>query len=141
MVANLIFAYGFYLLPAFFPNVIWLGLAAILGGAIVQLITHGIYENIKLRSFYNPGVGTTVLGHLPIGVIYIYYIVSNHLVTGWDWLLAVVWLFVFVLLNFNLIEQRILGDKNSPYPFDPDEMKRGGVAEKFERQNVSRLAG
>ena len=37
MVANLIFAYVFYLLPVFFPNVIWLGLAPVILGTTVQL--------------------------------------------------------------------------------------------------------
>lgn len=74
MVANLIFAYGFFLLPVFFPNVIWLGLAPVIIGSIVQFISHAIYTNIKLKSFYNPGVAATVFGHIPIGVIYIYYI-------------------------------------------------------------------
>src|ERR687883_1631858 len=55
MAANLVFAYGFYLLPVFFPAVIWLGLAPVLVGAILQVIGHAIFVNIKLRSFYTPG--------------------------------------------------------------------------------------
>src|SRR5215471_12364857 len=38
MVANLVFAYVFYLLPVFFPNVIWLGLAPVIVGLTVQFI-------------------------------------------------------------------------------------------------------
>ncbi|MDD2666200.1 MAG: HXXEE domain-containing protein [Methanocellales archaeon] len=133
MVANLNFAYVFYLVPVFFPNVIWLGLAPVLGGAIVQFFTHAIYENIKLRSFYNPGVAATVFGHIPIGVIYVYYILANHLVNWWDWLLAVAWLAIFCFLNFYILEQKLLADKNSPYPFDQDEMKRFDIEKKLER--------
>jgi hypothetical protein len=133
MVANLIFAYGFFLLPVFFPNVIWLGLAPVLVGSILQLISHGIYTNIKLKSFYNPGVAATVFGHIPIGVIYIHHILANNMVKLGDWLPAVVYMAVFMFLNFFIIEQKLLGDKNSPYPFDQDEMKRGGVAQKLER--------
>ena len=133
MVANLIFAYGFFLLPVFFPNVIWLGLAPVLIGSIVQFISHAIYTNIKLKSFYNPGVAATVFGHIPIGVIYIYYILANNLVDLWGWLLAVVWMAVFVFLDFYIIEQKLLGDKNSPYPFDQDEMKRFDIEKKLER--------
>ena len=131
MVANLIFAYGFYLLPVFFPNVIWLGLAPVLAG-IVQFFGHGIYVNIKLRSFYSPGVAATVFGHIPIGVVYIYYILANNMVNLWVWLLAVVYMTVFFFLNFFIIEQKLLGDKNSPYPFDQDEMKRFDVEKKLE---------
>src|SRR5919106_4550975 len=70
MVTNLIFAYGFYLLPVFFPNMIWLCLAPVLLGSTVQFVGHAIYVNMRLRTFYSPGVATTVFGHIPIGVIY-----------------------------------------------------------------------
>lgn len=132
MVANLIFAYGFYLLPVFFPNVIWLGLAPVLIGLIMQVIGHAIYVNMKLRSFYSPGVAATVFGHIPIGVIYIHHILANNMVNLGDWLLAVVYMTVFGFLNFFIIEQKLLGDKNSPYPFDQDEMKRFDIEKKLE---------
>ena len=130
MVANLIFAYGFYLLPVFFPNVIWLGLAPVLVG-FVQFIGHAIYVNLKLKSFYSPGVASIIFGWLPIGVIYIYYILANNLVDLSGWLLAVVWAAVFMFLVFFIIEQKLLGEKNSPYPFDQDEMKRFDVEKKL----------
>lgn len=123
MVANLIFAYGFYLLPVFFPNVIWLGLAPVLIGLTIQVIGHVIYVNIKLRSFYSPGVAATVFGHIPIGVIYIYHIITNSLASLGDWLLAVAYMIVSMFLIFYIIEQKLLGGKNSPYPFDQDQMK------------------
>ena len=132
MVANLIFAYGFYLLPVFFPNVIWLGLAPVLTGLTMQFIGHVIYVNMKLRSFYSPGAAATVFGHIPIGVVYIYYILANNMVNLWGWLLAVVYMTVFFFLNFFIIEQKLLGDKNSPYPFDQDEMKRFDIEKKLE---------
>lgn len=132
MVANVIFAYGFYLVPVFFPNVIWLGLAPVLVGATMQFIGHVIYVNLKLKSFYSPGVATTVFGHAPIAVIYIYYISAHHLANGWDWLLAVVYMIVFIGLNFGVVEQLLLGDKNSSHPFDPDEMKRFDIEKKLE---------
>lgn len=132
MVANLIFAYVFFLVPVFFPNVIWLGLAPVLVGSILQFISHGIYTNIKLRVFYNPGLAATVFGHIPIAVIYIQHILANNLVDSRDWLFGIVWMVVFMFLNFYMIEQRLLGDINSPYPFDPDEMKRFDVEKKLE---------
>ena len=138
MVANLIFAYGFYLVPVFFPNVIWLGLAPVLSGITVQLFGHAIFANIRLRTFYSPGAASNVFGWLPIGVVYIYYILTNNLVNVGDWVLAVVWMAVFPFLDFYIIEQRLLGDKNSPYPFDPDEMKRFDVEKKLERAKTIR---
>ena len=133
MVANLIFAYGFYLLPVFFPNVIWLGLAPILIGSFMQFIGHVIYVNIKLRSFYSPGVVATVFGHIPIGVIYIHHILANNMVNLGDWLLAVVYMAAFMFLVFFIIEQKLLGDKNSLYFFDQDQMKSFDVEKKLER--------
>lgn len=133
MVANVIFAYGFYLIPIFFPNVIWLGLAPVLVGATMQFIGHVIYVNWKLRSLYSPGVATTVFGHVPIAVIYIYFISVHHLASGWDWLFGVVYMLAFLPLNFGLIEQVLLGGKNSSHPFDPDEMKRFDIQGKFAR--------
>ena len=132
MVANLIFAYVFFLLPVFFPNSIWLGLAPILVGSIIQFISHGIYTNIKLKYFYNPGLAATVFGHIPIAIFYIKYIVSNNLVNQGDWIWAVVYMSAMLFLIFYLIEQVLLSDKNSSYPFDPDEMKRFNVRKKLE---------
>jgi hypothetical protein len=88
---------------------------------------------------YNPGVVTAVFGHLPVGVMYIHHIQTNHLVTSRDWSLAVGYLFVFVgALSF--LELKLLGDKNSPYPFDPDEMQRGGIEKKLERARRGRAS-
>src|SRR5438270_4852905 len=41
MIVNVLVAYGAYLLPVFFPHLIWLGLAPILFG-IMQFLVHGI---------------------------------------------------------------------------------------------------
>jgi hypothetical protein len=131
MVANLIFAYGFYLLPIFRPDVIWFGLGPVLIGAVVQLVGHGIVINAKLGSVYNPGMATAISGHVPVGAAYIYHISMNDSTTLWDWSFAIVYAASFMLLNFGVLEIRILGDKNSPYPFDPDEMQRSGIPDKF----------
>ena len=135
MVANLIFAYVLFLLPVFFPKTIWLGLAPILVGSIIQFISHGIYTNIKLKYFYNPGLAATVFGHIPIAFFYIKYIVKNNLVNQGDWIWAVVYMSAMLFLIFYLIEQVLLSDKNSPHPFDPDEMKRFNVLKKISKHN------
>jgi hypothetical protein len=133
MVANLIYSYGFFLPPIFFPGSIWLGLAPVLVGSIIQFISHGIYTNIKLRYFYNPGLLTNVFGHIPIAIFYIGHIQANNLVTQQDWIWAVVYMVAFLVLNFYFIEQKLLGNRNSPYPFDPNEMKRFIVGKKIEQ--------
>lgn len=133
MAANLVFAYGFYLVPVFFPHVIWLGLAPVLVGATMQFIGHVIYVNWKLRSIYSPGVATTVFGHVPIAVIYIHQIAVNHLANGAEWLIAIVYMIAALGFTFGVVEQLLLGGKNSAYPFDQDEMKRFDIEGKLER--------
>ena len=55
MFTNVWITYTVYLIPVFLPNVIWLGLAPMLFG-FGQFIVHGIATNIRLRSWYNPGL-------------------------------------------------------------------------------------
>lgn len=65
-VANVAFAYVFYLLPVFFPHAIWLGLSTVIVGAVLRVIGHGILVNYQIRSLYSPGVATAVFGWLPL---------------------------------------------------------------------------
>src|SRR5919206_3450125 len=136
MAANVLFAYIVYLIPVFFPDVIWLGLAPVLMGAVLQVIGHAIYVNIRIRSLWSPGVATAVFGWLPLGVIYINHIQTNNLASASDWFLGVLWLVVSGYLIFYLVEQKLLGD--APYPFDQDEMERCNIAQKLELANQRR---
>jgi hypothetical protein len=81
---------------------------------------------------YSPGVATTIFGHVPIAVIYIYYISAQHLANERDWLLGIVYMIIFLAL-LTVLEVILLGDKNSSYPFDQDEMKRFDIEKKLER--------
>jgi Protein of unknown function with HXXEE motif len=130
MVVNVIAAYGFYLIPVFFPRVIWLGLAPVLFG-LMQLIVHGILTNVKMKTIYNPGLAAVVLGHIPIGVCYIYFIHTQHLAGVWDWVCGVAYLFAVQYFAFVKLTYTWLADRESPYPFSEVEMKRYGVLEKF----------
>lgn len=132
-VANVTFAYVFYLLPVFFPRIIWLGLATMMVGAVLQVIGHGIVVNYQLRSLYSPGVATAVFGWLPLGIVYVRYVQHNHLINGWDWLAAILYMIVAMVFIFYVIEQRILGGENAPYPFEQDEMERFDIPGKLER--------
>jgi hypothetical protein len=131
-VANCVFAYVFYLLPVFFPHTIWLGLAPVLVGLVIQTAGHCFLVNYRIRSLYSPGVATTVFGFIPVGGAYIYHIQANSLATASDWLAALGYMVVAVLLIFYVIEQRLLGGDNPRYPFPEDELQRGGVARRFE---------
>ena len=130
MITNVVGSYGLYLLPVFFPNIIWLGLAPILFG-MFQFIVHGIMTNIKLKSFYNPGLGAVTLLHIPLGIYYIYYIQSQELASVLDWVIGVVYMFLFAFIVVNKMTRIWLADKDSPYPFAEEEMKRFKVQKKL----------
>lgn len=49
MIINVVIAYVFYLLPVFFPSVVWLGMAPVLMG-FFQIIFHGVVINIRAKA-------------------------------------------------------------------------------------------
>jgi hypothetical protein len=137
MLTNVIVSYTFYLLPVFLPNVIWLGLAPMLFG-FGQFFVHGIMTNIKMKSFYNPGLGAVVFLHIPVGIYYIYYIVTNNLVSGFDWLIAVVYLLFVAAIVVNGLTYKFLPNRNTKWVFDKAEMERFRVKEKMEKLNQNK---
>jgi hypothetical protein len=132
MITNVLATYIVYLLPVFLPHVIWLGLAPMLFG-MAQFIVHGIATNIKMKSIYNPGLGAVVFLHFPLGIYYIWYITSNGLAQGTDWLLAVVYLAFIAGGIVGGLTYRILAKHDSEFVFDDVEMRRFNVAEKLGR--------
>ena len=130
MLTNVIVTYTVYLLPVFFPKVIWLGLMPMLFG-FGQFIVHGIFTNKKMKSIYNPGLGAVVFLHYPIGIYYIYYIAQNHLVTGMDWIIAVVYLLFTMGAIVNGLTYKLFPNRNTKYAFDKVEMERFRVKEKM----------
>lgn len=113
-----------YLPPILFPDVIWFGLAPILFGGIAQLLIHGIYNNILLKRFYNSGLAAVLFGHVPILIIYIYYITVNNLASGFDYLIGTAIMVSWYIIGVRIIITKSLEDMNSPYPFDEVEMKK-----------------
>lgn len=120
---NVFMAYPFYVIPIFFPHQYWLGLPATLFG-FGQVVVHGVWTNIKLHWFYNPGFGAVVFGHVPIGIAYIVYI-SRHGATVWDWVIGVILTFGFMFVALVKATYDWLADRNSRYPFAEIEMQRG----------------
>jgi hypothetical protein len=132
MLINVLATYGLYLVPVFFPRIIWLGLAPVLFG-ISQFIVHGIVTPKKMRMLYNPGLAAVVLGHIPIGAIYIYYIQTRGLAGVWDWVLGVAYMFAFVFITLLKMTYTWLADPQSPFAFDEIEMGRFSVRQKMDR--------
>jgi len=135
MVVNVPGAYGFYLAPVFFPTVIWLGLAPVLFG-ILQFVVHGVVTNVKLRSVYNPGLAAVVLGHIPVGACYLYHIHAQGLASVWDWVFGVAYMLAFQLVCLMKMTYTWLADRDSPYAFADEEMRRFDVRQKLERLAV-----
>jgi hypothetical protein len=132
MVINVVVAYPFYMLPVFFPRVVWLGVAPVLFG-ILQFIVHGVVTNRKLRTFYNPGLLTVILGHVPFGAYYIYYIRAEGLATITDWVFGLVYLMAFTGLFMRKMTYTWLAKNDSPYAFADVEMRRFNVDAKLAR--------
>jgi hypothetical protein len=135
-IVNIIGAYPFYILPILFPNLIWLGLAQVLFG-MAQISVHGILINVKMKSWYNPGLAAVVFLHWPIGIYYIWYVYANGLIQPWHWIVGVGLTVLVAILIVNLPVQ-LLKDKDTEYAFSTEEMKRFKMSEKLEHLNVSK---
>jgi hypothetical protein len=123
LIINVFAAYPFYLVPVFFPQTIWLGLSPVLFG-FAQFLVHGVATNIKLKGFYNPGLGAVLVGHIPLGIWYIVEVYSRGMIRGQDWVFAVIYLVGFMAIVMKWLGYVVLVDKDSPYPFAPEEMAR-----------------
>jgi len=132
---NVVNGYPFYILPIFFPNLIWLGLAQILFG-MTQFFMHGIIANVRMKSWYNPGLAAVVFLHLPIGSYYIWYVYANGLIQPWHWIAGIGFLILATVVIF--LPLRLFKDKNSEYAFSAEEMKRFNMPEKLKRLSPSK---
>ncbi|HEY4226121.1 MAG TPA: HXXEE domain-containing protein [Pseudolysinimonas sp.] len=124
--------WAFYLIPVIWPDVIWLGLAPVLVG-LGQFLAHGILCNIRIRSVYNPGLATVIIGFIPLGIWYL--IEAGPRIQGLDWVLAIVEAAVFMLvIGFGFI---VLGKPFRNRPFTPEEMARFDGLRRLKRLGLS----
>lgn len=135
MFTNVFFTYVIYLLPIFFPDVIWLGIAPMLMG-MMQFMVHGIMTNIKMKSIYNPGLGAVVFLHIPVGVSYISYITTHQLASGTTWLIGIIYTIITTGFVLGYLTYIGLSDRNSKWIFDEVELKRFHVDEKLKKKNI-----
>lgn len=119
-ISNVFLTYPFYIIPVFFPDVIWLGLAQVLLG-LIQIVAHGIVVNIRLKSLYNPGLGATLFLQLPLGIYYIWYIATNNLASAETYVFGFVGTFAAAVLLF-LLPIRLMASRESKYPFADAEL-------------------
>src|SRR4051812_21036315 len=93
-VINVPMAWSFYLLPVFCPQAVWMGLAPVLFG-FGQIVAHGIANNRKLKTLYNPGLAAAVLGHIPLGVWYLREVQTS----GREWAFAILYMAAFIVVG------------------------------------------
>jgi hypothetical protein len=131
MVINLTAAYTLYLFPVLFPHVLWLGLAPVVFG-MAQLIVHVFKTPHQIGNrIYSPGAAAVVFGHLPVGIFWLFFTISNGILHWYDVLLGVIYLAVFIGGFMLKIGYGVLKSSTSPYPFPEAEFERGGYAERI----------
>ena len=130
---NAVGSYVLYFLPVLFPHVLWLGFAPVVFG-MSQVIIHVLITPRQIGNrVYSPGAGAVVFGHLPVGMCWFVYVVSNGLL-GWvDVLFGIVLLATFIRGVMLGIGYSVMKDPKSPYPFPEDEFERGGYADRIRR--------
>jgi len=117
-VSNVIFCYLAYLIPVFFPNLIWMGASQVFAG-VLQLQAHGFSLNRKLKSVYSPGLGAVVFLQIPLAVYYIYYVCAYMQGNAWQLLLGVPGALLLLLFVF-LLPIRFM--KGTGHPFEEREL-------------------
>lgn len=135
MLTNVLFSYVIYLLPLLFPDVIWLGIAPMLMG-MMQFLIHGLMTNIKMKSIYNPGLGAVVFLHIPAGVIYIRYIVSNGLTSGAIWAAGIIYTIAATVFILGALTYVLLPDRDTRWIFEAKELEKFHVNEKINKRNI-----
>lgn len=133
MIVNTL-AYPFYLAPIVFPDLIWLGLAQMFFG-FFQFVGHGIVMNVRGRSWYNPGLASVVLLHVPIGIWYIHFVLVRAL-AGWTDFMFGALAFVLATALLVVAPVQLLKDRKSPYPFSREELERFDMLDKLKRRGV-----
>ena len=118
LVINVPAAYAFYLIPLFFPHLIWLELRTILFN-FLELLLHCSGGFGLARSPYNPGLLTVI----PWLALAIWYLVEAD-ITASDWCIAIAYMLGFVIIFLGLVTYVLLASRESPYPFAPEELSR-----------------
>lgn len=122
MVVNVLAAYPFYLLPVFFPDVIWLALAPVIFN-LLEVLLHVGGGFGKARALYSPGL-LSVVPWLVLSIWYLVEVNRQDLVTASDWWIGMGYLIAWIIVFLALVTYVWLADKDSPYRFADEEMNR-----------------
>lgn len=119
------FAFVVYL-PAFlWSEVRWLTLAVTLFG-FLEVLMHLVPVNVLLRGWFNPGLATSVVGFLPLGIAYAAHVSAAGVpIHGWEWVAALAWPIANYLLVFNGLLVVLLARRDTRFPFTERELVLG----------------
>ncbi|MCD8299640.1 MAG: HXXEE domain-containing protein [Clostridiales bacterium] len=140
-VSNVIFCYLSYIIPIFFPNLIWMGACQVFAG-LWQILGHGIAMNIRLKKKYNPGLAATVFLQTPVAIIYIWYVCTYIPEKASQLWWGIPGSIALLLLTF-IIPIIVMRDKNSPYAFEEEELygyKKEYIMQLWEERKAEKAA-
>jgi hypothetical protein len=121
MIVN-VSAWVIYVIAIAMPTIIWLDTGVIFF-SLFQILGHCLEMNFKLKTWYNPGMATTLLLFLPLGWHYLAYITTHQLLSASGWLMAFITLVACIMLTIILPVQG-LKNRNTPYPIDAWQVQR-----------------
>lgn len=130
MIVNLS-AWVVYLLAILLPQVTSLGVGVIFF-SLFQILGHCLEMNIKLKTWYNPGMATTIMLFLPLGWYTINFVASHQLLTIGGWIAAFGVLITCIGLTIILPVQS-LKNRTTKYPIDDWQVQRFHQVQKWAR--------
>jgi hypothetical protein len=119
-VSNVFLCYATYIVPVFFPDLVWLAAGQVMMG-LWQLPAHGIIMNRRLGSVYNPGLFATVFLQTPIAVYYIWHVCTTMPDAAWQLWLGIPVSLLGLVIAF-LIPILVMRDRENGEPFELEEM-------------------
>lgn len=121
-IVNICCAYPIYIIGIIFPHIYMLSIF-IAYFTMAQILMHGIMMNIRMKTIYNPGVGTALFIMVPAGLYILHYIAVSFDIPAWNWWAPLI-AFPFVAFLTILLPILRCQNKNSPYAF-PDRDTKG----------------
>jgi hypothetical protein len=124
-VGNNWFALVVYLPACIWHETTWLTLAVTLFGFLEVLMHLGIFT-VLLKSWFNPGLLTSLFGFLPLGILgFVELRSAGGSIVWWEWVLAAAWPVANYVVVFRWILTDLLASKDTRFPFTDAEMERG----------------
>lgn len=86
-----------------------------------QLPGHGIALNVRIKSFYNPGLAATAFLQTPVAIYYIWYVVTYMPEQAYQLWWGIPGSLAMLLLTF-IVPIVVMKDKSGKHPFEEREL-------------------